>query len=205
MNAPENRFGSRRRAGLHAGLRAGRTGLAGCALAMAAGLAAAQGAPAQTYFGINVGKPKLGTDCGAAVFPCDDASTSVHVYGGKMLSDYFGVEAGYLNAGNADRAGGRTKAQGLNLSLLGRLPLGPVDLFAKGGTTYARTDVTADPASGVASGKTNGWGASYGAGVGFNFGQHSRVVLEWDRHDMKFAGTGREGLKIASVGYVFRF
>lgn len=187
-----------------AGFRWRHAGI-GLALAAAAGIASAQGMMSQSYVGLNVGKPKLGGDCGISLFPCDDASTSWHLYAGRMLSPHLGVEAGYVNAGDADRAGGRTKAHGLNLSVVGRLPLGPVDVFAKGGTTYGRTDVSADPASGVPSGKANGWGVSYGAGVGMDLGDHSRIVLQWDRHDFKFAGTGREGVKAASLGYIWRF
>jgi hypothetical protein len=177
----------------------------GLVLAASSGLAFAQGATQQSYFGLNVGKPKLGTDCGSPAFSCDDASVSGHIYAGKMISQYFGVEAGYFNAGDADRAGGRTKAQGINLSLLGVVPLGPVDIFGKGGANYGRTDVTSALLSGVPAGKANSWGGSYGAGVGWNLGDHSRVVLQWDRHDMKFAGTGREAVEMTSVGYVWRF
>ena len=157
------------------------------------------------YVGLNVGRPRFETPCGVGAFACDDPSTSLHLYTGGNFNDYFGLELGYLNTGEAERGGCDTSAQGLNLSLVGRLPLGPASVFVKGGTTYGRTKVTANPLSGLASGSASGWGGSYGAGVGLDFGTHSTVVLEWAKHDYEFIGTGREGVKSTSLGYRYRF
>ena len=102
-------------------------------------------------------------------------------------------------------AGGTTRAQGLNLSLVGRVPVGPVNLFGKLGTTYGRTKVSADAASGVVTGKDSGWNGAYGVGIGFDLTPSSSIVLEWERHDFDFAGIGRQPVKATSIGYVHRF
>lgn len=159
----------------------------------------------QGYVGLNVGKPELRNDCGLGGFTCDDADASFHIYTGGMFNQWLGLEVGYLNFGRAERAGGRTRAHGLNLSVVGRVPVGPVNLFAKAGGTYARTEVTADPLSGVPTGKADGWGGAYGGGVGYDFGRNSSVVLEYTRQDFQFPGVGRKAANATSLGYVYRF
>ncbi|MBI5721175.1 MAG: outer membrane beta-barrel protein [Burkholderiales bacterium] len=189
--------------------------LAGVLAAAAALDARAQSSPSsgssllpwaqQGYVGINVGKPELGNDCGLGGFGCDDGDASVHLYTGAMFNQWLGLEVGYLNFGRAERAGGRTRAQGINLSAVARVPVGPVNLFAKGGGTYSRTEVTANALSGVPTGKASGWGAAYGGGVGYDFGRNSSVVLEYTRQDFEFAGVGRKAANATSLGYVYRF
>ena len=158
----------------------------------------------QGYVGLNIGKSDYNTPCGFGP-GCDEADAAFHVYTGGMFSQWLGVEVGYLNMGNADRAGGRTRAHGVNASLVGRVPVGPVNLFAKGGATYGRTEVSADLLSGVSTGKDSGFGPSWGAGVGYDFGRNSTVVLEYARHQFHFVGVGRDSVETASIGYVHRF
>lgn len=158
----------------------------------------------QGYVGLNIGKPDYNNSCGSGP-TCDDPDAALHVYTGGMFNEWLGLELGYLNMGRADRAGGRTRAHGINLSLVGRIPVGPVNLFAKGGATYGRTEVSADLLSGVSSGKGRGTGLSVGAGVGYDFNRNSSVVLEYGRHDFHFAGVGRKAVDLTSIGYVHRF
>jgi OmpA-OmpF porin, OOP family len=158
----------------------------------------------QGYVGLNLGASDYDTPCGSGS-GCDNANVAMHLYTGGMFNQWVGVEAGYINMGNADRGGGTTRAHGINVSVVGRLPLGPVNLFAKGGATYGRTKITADASSGVVPGKSRGTGASIGAGVGYDFNRNSSVVLEYARHQFHFAGVGRESVDMASVGYVYRF
>jgi OOP family OmpA-OmpF porin len=159
----------------------------------------------QGYIGLNLGVPDYSTSCGGSLFSCDNPDVALHLYTGGMFNQWLGVELGYLNTGSAERAGGRTKAQGVNASLVARVPIGPVQLFAKGGTTYGRTRVSADPLSLVPTGKARGWGSSYGAGVGYDFGSNSTVVAEWNRTEYRFAGVGRKPVETTSIGYVWRF
>jgi OmpA-OmpF porin, OOP family len=157
------------------------------------------------YVGIGLGVPKYRTTCGGGGFECDDPDVGLHLFTGGMVNDFLGVELGYLRMGRAERAGGSTLAQGVNLSAVVRAPLAPVNLFAKGGVTYGRTDVTASVLSGIPSGKESGLGLSYGAGVGYDFSASSGVVLEWQRHAFRFAGPGKENVDVLSVGYLVRF
>lgn len=158
------------------------------------------------YFGINLGKPEFNTSCGTGLYACDDPSTGVSLYTGGLFNDWVGMELGYMNTGKADRAGGSTRAQGVNVSLVLRAPLGPFNVFAKGGAIYGQTQVSSELLSGVSDGKRRGWGASYGAGVGFDFTPSSGVVLEWSRNEFRFPGRdGRDEVDTTSLGYVHRF
>jgi hypothetical protein len=158
------------------------------------------------YFGINLGRPRFHAACGSGVYACDDPNVGVSIYTGGLFNDWVGMELGYVNTGEADRAGGDTRAQGVNLSVVLRAPLGSFNVFAKGGAIYGQTRVSSGPLSDVSAGKRRGWGASYGGGVGFDFTPSSGVVLEWSRNEFLFPGNGgRQDVDTTALGYVHRF
>jgi OmpA-OmpF porin, OOP family len=159
----------------------------------------------QGYVDINVGRPDYDLGCGAGGFSCSDSSTSFNLYTGGMFTQYLGAELGYVNLGKMRRGGGASKAHGINVSLVGRVPLGAFNVFGKLGTTYSRTEVTASPLSGIATGRESGWAPTYGAGVGYDLTPRSSIVLEWNRYDMRFAGVGKQEVTTTSLGYVHRF
>lgn len=157
------------------------------------------------YVGINVGRPEFDVPCGAGGFSCDDPEAGVYVYTGGLVNDLFGLEVGYLNSGRAERAGGRTRAQGLNLSAVLRLQSGGFNAFAKGGAIYGQTRVSVGFGSDQAAGVRRGWGGSYGFGLGYDFTPNAGIVAEWSRHEFRFPGTGRRDMDMTSLGYVHRF
>jgi hypothetical protein len=158
------------------------------------------------YVGINLGRSDFMNGCGNGAFGCDNPDVGMSVYTGGLVNQWFGVELGYMHTGTAHRAGGNTSAQGVNMSLVARAPMGPVNIFAKGGAIYAQTKVSSDVLSGVPSGKHSGWGGIYGAGVGFDFTPSSGVVLEWSRSELRFPGiSDRQNVDTTSVGYIHRF
>ncbi|MGS5087015.1 outer membrane beta-barrel protein [Hydrogenophaga sp. A37] len=156
------------------------------------------------YIGLNVGNPDWDVPC-VGVFSCSESDASFNIYTGGMFSPYFGAELGYVNFGPFKRAGGRTRAHGLNLSLVGQIPLGAVTLYAKAGTLYGETKVTASPLSGLTTGKADGWEPTYGVGAAFNFNPRSAIVLEWNRYDLNFVDVGRRDITTTSLGYMHRF
>lgn len=156
------------------------------------------------YIGLNLGRSDYRTPC-AGGFACDNPNIAGKFYTGGMFSRVLGMEVGYLNTGNADRSGGEAKAQGVNVSLVGNLPVTDAfNLFAKGGTTYAWTEVSAAPGTGVPSGDENGFGLSYGAGLGYDVTRDIQLVGEWDRNRFKFV-SGREDVDLFSVGVKLKF
>lgn len=157
------------------------------------------------YVGLNLGWPEYKLGCNPA-FACDDPDASFHIYTGGSVNDWLGVEFGYLHMGKADRLGGTTRGHGLNLAVVGAVPLGQsFTAFGKLGTTWARTEVTASPAAGVATGDEDGFGLAYGAGVEYSLTSAWSLVAQWDRHRMKFAGNQRENVDSASIGARLKF
>lgn len=153
------------------------------------------------YVGANLGVTEWDTPC---PFQCDDSDIAGKIYTGGLFNRVIGMELGYINVGEADRVGGTWKAQGANISLVGNLPLGAANLFAKVGGTYGWTRTSAAPGATIATGKDDGFGLSYGAGVGFDVTKNVQAVAEWDRHEFKFA-SGRDDVDMYSLGIKYKF
>lgn len=163
-------------------------------------------APGSRYFGLNIGQSDFSLPNGAGGFPSDNKDTSYNIYGGSYFNNNFGVELGYTDFGKITRGGGQTDAEGINLSLVGRLPLSnSFNLLGKLGTTYGRTRVTASPASGLATGSESDWGVSYGIGAEWAFTPALSAVLAWDEHNLKFPGSGKDRISTTSLGLRYRF
>ncbi|MFO1338471.1 MAG: hypothetical protein U1F53_09565 [Burkholderiaceae bacterium] len=158
------------------------------------------------YVGLNLGQGHLDLGCGSGLYRCEkNSDLSMSLYTGGMFNDWVGLEFGYFHAGQVERAGGHSDAQGLDLRLVGRWQAGSFNVFVKGGVVYGRTRVTAAALSGVDDGRVWSAGPAYGAGLGFDFNRHSGVVLEWSRDRLKFPSTDRENVDGASLGYVYKF
>lgn len=71
---------------------------------------------------------------------------------------------------------------------------------------YGQTRFSSALLSGVADGTRRGWGAFYGAGLGFDPTPTSGLVLEWSRREFRFpCSGGRQDIDNISLGYVHRF
>jgi hypothetical protein len=160
-----------------------------------------------TFLGINIGKPTYNTSCGnLAGLSCSNNGTSVSVTGGDMLTRNWGAELSYLDLGKADRGGGTVDARGLNLSIVGRLPLGDwLDVEGKVGTTWGITHVNANPASGIQNGRDSGFGLGYGVALGMHFGRGFSANVGWEQHDFHFIGQGTSAVKNITLGVGYAF
>ncbi len=162
--------------------------------------------PGSGYVGLSVGKSDFALDNGIGIFSSDQGDTSYGVQAGGYFNNNFGIELGYTDFGTVNRAGGSTTADGVNLSLIGKMPLNPTfNLLGKVGTTYSRTEVSANPGSGIVSGSESGFGLSYGIGVEFVFTPKLSAVLQYESQDMKFAGDRDDRVANTSVGVRYRF
>ncbi|OGA97460.1 MAG: hypothetical protein A3E79_12370 [Burkholderiales bacterium RIFCSPHIGHO2_12_FULL_61_11] len=162
--------------------------------------------PGSSYLGFNAGKSDYSFSSGAGGFLFDKRDTVFNIYGGGYFSNNFGFELGFLDFGKIARAGGTTKAEGFNLSLVGKMPLSPsFNLLGRLGTTYGRTDISSDPASGVLPGTESGFGVSYGLGAEYVFNPNWSAVLQYDGHELKFVGSGRDRVNAATLGFRYRF
>lgn len=154
------------------------------------------------YVGLNLGESDYSADCNIG-FSCDDGKFAGKAYTGGMINRYVGVELGYLHMGNVNRDGGSARAHGLNLSLVGHLPIANAfSAFGKVGSTYGRTRVSNTDGN---NGSDTGFGLSYGAGLAFNMTRNWSAVLEWERHEFDFAGNEGQDVDLTSVGVKYRF
>lgn len=191
--------------------------LAAAALAMAGGVQAQSSttspsggysmyAPGASYIGLNAGLANYRLNNGVGGFPADQRKNAYSIYGGSYFNSNLGAELGYTTFEAITRAGGSTKAEGFSVSLVGKLPLAPAfNLLGKLGTTYGRTDVSSNPASGITAGKSSNWGLSYGIGAEYAFSTSWSAVLQYDEYRMKFAGTGNDKITNTSLGIRYNF
>lgn len=122
--------------------------------------AMAQGQDSGWYGGANVGRSAatidderinrglLGSDISASTLVDDDRSTGYKIFGGYQLNRNFAVEGGYFDLGNfgyiattvpAGTLDGRIKLRGLNLDLVGTLPLSEkFSVFGRTGVNYSQ-------------------------------------------------------------------
>lgn len=158
----------------------------------------------RTYLGLTLGRSQTDLSCSAASLLCDRQDRSAQLYAGTMIGNFWGVELGYIDMGRAARAGSETRAQGLNLSLIGRARVAnSLGVFGKVGTTYGRTE-TSSLGAGIATASGQGFGLSYGAGLSFDFTPRLSATLEWDSNDLRFGG-GRDPVRSTSLGLQFRY
>ena len=163
-------------------------------------------APGSAYIGFNVGQSNLNLNNGNGAFGIERSKNTYNLYGGSYFNEFIGLEVGYADFGRINRGGGQTKADGFNLGMVGKLPLGSsFNLLGRLGTTYGRTDVSSSITSGVVAGKETGWGSSYGVGAEFLFNPQMSVVLQYDEYNLKFAGGTRDRINTTSLGLRYRF
>ena len=161
----------------------------------------------KSFIDLSIGKSTYGTSCGnVAGLTCQRGTTSYSLTGGNMLTKNLGVELTAMNLGKADRAGGSVIARGINLSAVGRLPLG--DVFAlegKIGPTYGVTKVSAPDVAGIPSGRAHGLGLGYGVALDVNVSRGLHGSIGWEQHDFHFVGQGRSAVKnvTLALGYTF--
>lgn len=159
-----------------------------------------------SYVGLNVGRSDYSVGNGIGVFNRDQGDTAYNLSTGHYTHKNIGVELGYTDFGRIARAGGTTKAQGLNLSVIGRAPLGTsFNVLGKIGTTYGLTDVSSAAGSGIVSGTENSFGWSYGVGAEYLFNPKWSAIVQYDEHQLKFAGDNRDKVGAAYLGVRYLF
>lgn len=150
------------------------------------------------YIGGSVGRANLEIEniagIGAVDFKGDD--TGWKLIAGIRPLDWLGIEASYVNFGEPDdRIAGqsiRADGDGISAFAVGFLPVGPVDLFAKGGL------ISWD--SKIAGFGEDGTDLAYGAGVQFRLlGLSLRAEYEI------FDAGGVDDLNMLSIGVTYTF
>jgi OOP family OmpA-OmpF porin len=155
------------------------------------------------YIGGSIGRSDYDAAC-IGPFSCDTRETGFKVYTGGKFHESFGVELGYVHLGNVQLgSGGDSRAHGVNLSLVGSIPVGQsVSLNGKLGTTYGWTKIDG---VGPFVGKDNGFGLSYGVGAALGIARNVDLRLDWDRYRFDFAGRGTNDVDLYTVGVQMKF
>jgi hypothetical protein len=160
-----------------------------------------------SFIGVAIGKATYGTSCGdVAGLTCSRSTTSYSITAGNMITRNVGIELTAMNLGRVDRGGGGVSARGLNLSAVGRIPLGDsFGLEGKVGTTYGVTHVSAADNSGLSTGRDKGFGLAYGVALDVNVARGVHGAIGWEQHDFHFAGQGKSNVKniTLALGYTF--
>lgn len=192
--------------------RAGAVGLAVLGATLG-GNAFAQFVPGG-YVGGNVGRASTDFNAPAPLvapvlgYTEDDRDTAWKLFGGYQFHRNFAVEAGYFDLGRYDygyaapSGAGNSRYQGLNLDLVGTLPISDrFSAFARLGAAYTR----ARSNFGGTSETRRDWGPKGGLGIEYAVTPQFAVRGEWERYRVRDAFRGRGDIDVASIGVVYRF
>lgn len=156
------------------------------------------------YLGASVGQSSTEYDesFGGNDFNFDASSTGFKVIAGWRFLDWLAVEGNYVDLGSGDDnvLGEKVESDinGVSLSAVGFLPVGPVDLFARVGGIKWDADLSA-PGLGV-GGSADGTDLTYGVGAQFRVWSLS-LRAEYERFDISDA----DNVDMVSVGVTWTF
>jgi OOP family OmpA-OmpF porin len=178
------------------------------------------------YGGVSVGQSKTEVDAAgvtAALLPgaavssstTDEKDTAYKLFGGYQFNRNIAIEGGYFNLGehsfNAIVPGGnfsgRTKVEGLNLDLVGTLPM--TERFSVIGRIGAQQAWSKSSFGGTAaaasSSKRNDANLKVGLGAQYELSPSMWIRGEIERYRIKDAVGQRQNVDVASVSLVFPF
>ncbi len=204
-----------------------------CALVLAASAASAWGQDGKGFGGLGVGMSKYDVPfCNGLPpgFSCDDSDMAWNGRVGYFFLPWLGVEGSYLDFGEASVPGvllnppantvsiptqSDLRAFGFALSLVGRVPIGPVSLQGRVGWgaitgkfrgNAAVQDVTTGAVQHFSAQNRNTSGRIvYGAGVGFDFARSWTGRFDWDRTKADDGLNDKYDVEMFTVGVAYRF
>jgi opacity protein-like surface antigen len=164
--------------------------------ALASGSAVAQENDEGFYLGGGVGQFNLKLDdvdqTDEAIERLDDDDTAWKAFVGWRMNPHFALELAYVDFGGpSDRfetsgSSGDFSAEisGFEPSIVGTIPLGPVELFGKIGYLFYDVDASVDLDNGPGfDSSSSEQDLTYGGGVGMTFFQRLNARLEYQRID----------------------
>lgn len=175
--------------------------------ALAVSLLGAAPAAAEFYAGLGVGNSFIGQevqDAADQLQQIDENSTGFKFFGGYSSPTFFGFEGGYRNMGkvdgSVDNAGTPQtysyQTTGWDAEALGRIRLGPVDIFGKAGLFIWKTKTWV----GDTPVNDDGLAFLWGVGAGVRLGPVG-IRLEWESMEVKTP----DSLSMVSLGVTLGF
>ena len=152
------------------------------------------------YLGASVGQSSVEFDdnIGGQSLNFDASATGFKAIAGWRFIDWLAVEANYVDLGSGDDNGIESDVNGVSLSAVGFVPVGPVDLFARVGAVNWNADLKA-PGLGV-SASDDGTDLTYGVGAQFRVWSLS-IRGEYEIFDISDADT----VDMFSIGVTWTF
>lgn len=164
----------------------------GLLLASTATMAADNG----IYLGASLGQANVDIERGPVRVDGDD--TGFKFIAGIRPLDWFAVEASYVNFGEVDDGPLAADTDGISAFGVFFLPVGPIDVFAKGGLISFDSTVKVD--SGVSIRRDDGTDLAYGVGVQFRL-LSLAVRAEYEKFDI----DDFEDANMFSIGLTYTF
>lgn len=166
-----------------------------------------------------ISRSLLGSGFATSSMSEDERSAAGKIFGGYQFNRYLALEGGYFNLGKfgytastspAGSLSGQIKLQGLNLDVVGILPLtDKLSAFGRVGVIYAQardnfssTGLVTRP---VSSARESDTGYKFGAGAQYAFTDRMAVRAEVERHRINDAIGNKGDIDMATVGLVYRF
>ena len=166
-----------------------RIAAAGMLVALIAAPAHAEENDSGLYLGAGAGRFNVEIDDAEDVtdtvggFDADD--TTFKAFAGWRFNPYFGVELDYMDLGNPeDRIDNRrvnADVNGIAPYVVGTLPIGPFELFAKAGYLFYDVKIDVDDLDVV---DDNNEDFVYGGGLGITLFEHLHARLEYEVIDI---------------------
>jgi OOP family OmpA-OmpF porin len=161
----------------------------------------------------------LGAGFASATIEDDDRSTGYKAFGGYQFNRYFAVEGGYFDLGKfgytattvpAGTLSGEAKIRGLNLDLVGILPMtDKLSAFGRVGVTHARTSDSFRGAGAISVSDPNpsktDTNYKFGAGLQYAVTENFSLRAEIERYRVNDAVGNKGDIDLASIGMVYRF
>ncbi len=208
-------------------------GLVGCAVVMNSPLVAVAEDDSGWYVGVSAGQSRaiidearitsnlLGGGVTTTSIVDDNRDIGYKIFGGYQYNEYLSLESGYFDLGkfgytattatpNAGTLTGKLKLRGLNLDLVGALPLTEkLSALGRFGGTYTQTrdNFTTTGALAVADPNPTkrAWNYKFGAGLEYDIFKAFSVRLEAERYRINDAAGNRGDIDLISGGLVYRF
>lgn len=149
----------------------------------------------------------------------DDRSTGYKIFGGYQLNKNFALEGGYFDLGKfgytattvpPGTLNGSMKVRGLNLDLVGTLPLTEkFSAFGRVGVNYAQTRDTFSGTGAVSvtnpNPRKNDTNYKVGLGLQYAFTDSLAMRVEAERYRVNDAVGNKGDIDLVSVGLIYRF
>jgi opacity protein-like surface antigen len=115
-----------------------------------------------------------------------DDQDANRIFGGWRFNRFVAFQVDWTDFGRSNAAsntlGIRAESDGLTPAIVGTLPLGPVELFAKAGMMFYNVEVDSNAARLI---DDSGEDPVYGVGIGFTVAERLNLRAEYERVDIE--------------------